>query len=319
VIERLELKTLDGAKEPSFAPCAFAEGRSDEAPSCSAALVLATTLERFHREARTGVCDTGRYRLRFHAWGEGPPLIFVHGLCDDAETFVLPMGRLSEHYCCISYDLPTGRGDGARLGGYRHVDLVADLLALCDHLRVPRTYVLGSSFGSTVVLAALAEQPERFAAGIVQGGFAHRPLAWTEVLLSRFARYWPGSVGRLPLWRAILERSHAAEFAELEPARWPFFLEHHGAARNSAVAHRALLLHQVDLRPLLPQIRQPVLVVCGDRDRLVGRPCEETLVAGLPNVARGEIEGCGHLPQFTHPEVFAEMVQQFLGKVSGPS
>ena len=37
------------------------------------------------------------------------------------------------------------------------------------------------------------------------------------------------------------------------------------------MARRALLLHRVDLRPLLPAIRQPVLLVCGSHDPLVGK------------------------------------------------
>jgi pimeloyl-ACP methyl ester carboxylesterase len=33
---------------------------------------------------------------------------------------------------------------------------------------------------------------------------------------------------------------------------------------------------------------------------------------GLPHVQRVEIAGCGHFPHFTHPELLAELLQQFL-------
>lgn len=79
-----------------------------------------------------------------------------------------------------------------------------------------------------------------------------------------------------------------------------------------AVARRALILDQTDLRPLLPTIRRHVLLVCGDRDGLVGKECEQELLAGLPSVARAELENCGHVPQFSHPEVLAELVGQYL-------
>jgi pimeloyl-ACP methyl ester carboxylesterase len=85
----------------------------------------------------------------------------------------------------------------------------------------------------------------------------------------------------------------------------------------AAVAHRALLLHQVDLRPQLARIHQPVLIICGDQDPLVGRACEADLMRGLPQVARAEIENCRHLPQFTHPEVLSEIVKQFLTPATG--
>jgi pimeloyl-ACP methyl ester carboxylesterase len=313
VSQRIELDTVHGAKADTFAPCTFAEGKTGDAPACSAALVLSTAVTAFEREAVAGVLDTGRYRMPYYVWGEGPPLVLVHGLCDDSATFALPLSRLRQHFCCVVYDLPTGNGDGARLSRYSPDALVSDLLALCDHLHLDATALLGVSFGSTIALRALAREPKRFPTAVLQGGFAYRPLAWTEVLLARLARYWPGTVGQLPLWMPIIQQQHAAEFAGLEPSRWDFYLAHNAAVRNAAVAHRSLWLHATDLRPILPQIRQRILLICGDRDRIVGRACAEDLLRGLPNAARAEIEGCGHLPQFTHPEVYAEIIEQFLG------
>src|SRR5579864_1981936 len=97
---------------------------------------LKDILERFEREASWGECATGRYRCRYFVWGSGPPLVFVHGLCDEADSFVLPIAPLSREFRCIAYDLPLGNGDGANLRGYRHGHLVADLYALLDHLKL---------------------------------------------------------------------------------------------------------------------------------------------------------------------------------------
>jgi pimeloyl-ACP methyl ester carboxylesterase len=36
------------------------------------------------------------------------------------------------------------------------------------------------------------------------------------------------------------------------------------------------------------------------------------LQRGLPCATRAEIENCGHYPQLTRPEVFAEIIRQFL-------
>ena len=72
------------------------------------------------------------------------------------------------------------------------------------------------------------------------------------------------------------------------------------------------MVHRLDLRPILPAIHQRVLLVCGDRDPLVGRTCAQELKQGLPFAARAEIEQCGHQPHLTHPEVLGEVVRQFL-------
>src|SRR5262249_44804128 len=143
---------------------------------------LANAQERFEREAHHAVCDTGRYRCPYFSWGEGPPLVFVHRLADSRRAFLMPMALLSRHFRCLAYALPPGRGDGARLKPYAHDDLVADLNAILDHAGVRQTYLYGSSFGSTIVLAALHANPQRFPRAILQGGFAQRRLAPAEWL-----------------------------------------------------------------------------------------------------------------------------------------
>src|SRR5439155_1119628 len=129
---------------------------------CHLDLVLGDILDHYFRDAQRGVCETGRYLCPYYAWGQGPALVFIPGLCDDSLSFLLPIARLKEHFRCIAFDLPSGRGDGARLGRYRHADYVADLLALLDHLGARQAYLFGSSFGSTIALGALALRPKRF-------------------------------------------------------------------------------------------------------------------------------------------------------------
>jgi 3-oxoadipate enol-lactonase len=285
----------------------------------SSAVDLVQSLQCFQAEAVHAVCDTGQYRCRYHVWGEGPPLVFIPGLADDALSFVMPAVLLSRHFRCITYDLPAGGGDGARLSGYRHADFVADLFALLDHVGARQSYLFGSSFGATIALAALHARPERFPRAVLQGGFARRPLASAEILLARFARYWPGPMRRLPFRSNLLRVAHGEPFAVRPPEVWNYYLARCGAPPMATVARRALVVHQLDLRPILSKIPQPVLLVCGDHDPLVGRVCEAVLLRGLPDVRRVELPRCGHLPQYTHPDVLAEVVRRFLTPCPDPT
>lgn len=277
-----------------------------------ARIPLGEALGRFARESSPQVCDTGRYHCAYFTWGDGPPLLLIPGLGHDARSFVLLAAHLAREFRCIAYDLPTGAGDGASLARYTHADLVADALALLDHLGMPRSYVLGASFGATVALAAARQCPQRFPRVILQGGFARRPLAPAERLMARLARYWPGSPASMPGRAALLRRCHYAPFADLPPEVWDYFVERSNAQPIRAVTQRALLLHRLDLRPWLADVRQPVLLVYGDRDPLVGAEHAEELLRGLPNAARVEVADCGHNPLFTHPEILAQVVRQFL-------
>ena len=257
--------------------------------------------------------------MKYFVWGDGPPLVIVHGISDTGWGFIQPLSRLADHFRCVAYELPGTPGDGATLRRVSHAHLVRDLWTLLDHLELQRTYLLGSSFGSTIVLKAMHEQPQRLPRAILEGGFAHRPLRRQEHFLASIGRYLPGTTAWLPGRERILHAINRDFFAPRTPDVWKYFLEHTGKSRIAGFARQAFLVHNVDLRPILPAIRQPVLLMCGDRDTAVPRDCEEVLLAGLPNAGRVEINNCGHLPHYTHPEVFAEVARQFFTPPQRPA
>jgi len=276
------------------------------------AMPLSAALAAWEREAVRDVCDTGRYRMPYFVWGTGPPLIFIHGLADRSKAFVAAMAALRREFTCIGYDLPAGGPDGARLGAYRHHHLVEDLFAVLDRLRVRQAHLYGSSFGSTIVLAALHARSGWATRGVLQGGFAHRPLTHRERILCQFARYWPGPLKTLPL-RARLDHPSDVRVFRESPDEFRFHRDNSGDLPKAAVARRGLMTLEMDLRPQLPDIRQPVLMICGDCDTVVPAACEQPLLEGLPHVARVELPTCGHYPHYTHAPLVAEVVRQFLG------
>jgi pimeloyl-ACP methyl ester carboxylesterase len=287
-------------------------GANTGEPDCAKRLLLHDCLDQWEREAQFGECDTGHYRCRFVAWGRGPTLVLIPGIASDPLSFVLLMARLQAHFRCISYELPTGLGDGARLMRYTHGDLVQDLFALLDHLKIRECFLFGFSFGSTIALSALHQQAGRFTRTILQSGFAHHPLAAAEVFCASWGRFVPGRLASLPFFERVLSKNQREPFLAREPEVWDHFVERQGRTPIRAFCSRALLMHQTDLRPLLPSIPVPLLLACGERDTIVGRSCTQDLMRGLPFAAHAEIEACGHQAHLSHPEVLAEITRQFL-------
>ncbi|MDY3555602.1 alpha/beta hydrolase [Gemmata sp. JC717] len=265
-------------------------------------------------EAAHAALDTGRYLMRFTVWGSGPPLVVLHGLSDAARGFAMVMHQLAPHFTCVAYELPNGADDGATLGAYRHRDLASDLYALLDHLKLGRVALLGSSFGTTVALRALAEHPERFTKCVLKGGFAFRPLRWYERFGARQGRYWDGRLCELPFREFAMRRACPATWDGCSPLARALFLDCNGRTPIRAAARRAVALDSLDLRPLLPAIAAPVLLIGGDRDRIVPRGREAVLAHGLRDVRRVEFRECGHYPQYTHPGATAAAVRAFLAE-----
>lgn len=274
---------------------------------------LQSATARFDAEAKPATFDTGRYRMPYASWGDGPrTLVFVHGLCDWPRSFAMLMSRLCGEYRCLAISLADGRTDGANLGMYSHADYAHDLIALLDHLQIDRVDLLGSSFGSTVALRTAITYPDRLNRVILQGGFARRPLIRIERGLARVGRYWPWLMGDLPIRETSMRKLEAHAFVTAPKEVFDFLLVNSGRTPIRAAARRALLLDTLDLRPQLQQVRSPVLMIGGDRDTIVPRMYEAEVEAGVPDVRRIEYSPCGHYPQYTHPERMAQDMRAFL-------
>jgi pimeloyl-ACP methyl ester carboxylesterase len=77
------------------------------------------------------------------------------------------------------------------------------------------------------------------------------------------------------------------------------------------------------LRRLIPELRQafdperislPVLLVWGDRDRLVFHRGAERILEAVPGSRLELLEGVGHCPQVEAPARFTELLLEFSGR-----
>jgi len=65
----------------------------------------------------------------------------------------------------------------------------------------------------------------------------------------------------------------------------------------------------------LDRVSCPVLVVWGERDRMVSPTGADRLLEGLADVDVEVIEGCGHCPQIEEPEQVVTLLEEFCDRV----
>jgi pimeloyl-ACP methyl ester carboxylesterase len=68
----------------------------------------------------------------------------------------------------------------------------------------------------------------------------------------------------------------------------------------------------MDIRPLLPAIRVPTLVVHGTEDRQVPFAAAQYLAAHIPGAQLHPFAGYGHLPLFTATKEFCDVLRTFV-------
>lgn len=111
---------------------------------------------------------------------------------------------------------------------------------------------------------------------------------------------------------ALQARGSAPHTAARVVAKLRAALSVHGAARPEALMSGLVRLRDGDLRPTLPSVRVPALVMAGQRDRIIRPAASRALAAALPRARYIEVAGAAHAPFLSHPVQFVRQLTGFL-------
>jgi 3-oxoadipate enol-lactonase len=241
--------------------------------------------------------------------GEAPALFLFHSLLSDRASFDAVVPKLSRSFRVIVPELPGFGGSQAVSGGLAAVaDRMAE--AVRDAAGGDETIVLGNGYGGFVALQMAIRHP----------GIASRLIladcgaAFSESGREAFRNMAAASKakGLAAITDVAMRRLFAPEFQEqhsdlMRDRRAAFLRTDPDVFRAACVA-----LAELDLRPELPQVKVPVLVLVGEHDEATPPPMSHELAAGLPNAHLKTLSGCAHVPQLQAPEMFLEAIGDFL-------
>lgn len=251
-------------------------------------------------------------KLHVATVGRGPDLVLLHGwgLHSGIWAPLLPALARSHRVSCI--DLP---GHGHSPAPHADFDLDAMAAAVAAHAP-PGAAWLGWSLGGQVALAAalaghavrrlvLVATTPRFVTGPGWGcGVAPATLAGFAASLATDHRKTVRDFLALQLRG---DRRAATLLGELRGV-----LAQCGAPDPMALRAGLAVLAETDLRARLAAVRQPALVISGERDRLAPAMAGQQLAAGLADGRFIALRGAAHAPFLTHPEDFLAAVTAFL-------
>jgi cation diffusion facilitator CzcD-associated flavoprotein CzcO/pimeloyl-ACP methyl ester carboxylesterase/acyl carrier protein len=228
--------------------------------------------------------------------GQGSPLLLIGGLGTTWQVWRDTIARLRGRHAIAVYH-PPGHGrspyDGERLALQPMVEQIAELLAqMPGEGGVP---VVGWSLGGILAAALAARHPQKVRGLVLVcttacpralGGSAKGVLA--EIQAHPRAREWlDQAAGSLALDPAVL-----------------------GGYRD--------LLATIDLRPELPAIRTPTLIVSGGKDPYMSAAAARDLEQRIAGARHRELADCGHFPMLTEQEDFMRTLTDFLGALQSP-
>ena len=257
--------------------------------------------------------------------GEGPALVLLHGFADSADTWrrVLHLlGRKDRR--ALAVDLP-GFAQAAPLKNgpvLPQYDAFVD--AAIQHVHAEHgedAVVVGNSLGGVVALRAgerCRELPLKGIVPIAPAGF-DMP-TWFRIIETtpaiQFVLRAPVPLPEFAVRTAVGEAYRQLAFARPFGAAGEVikaFTEHHKDRRSVLrfLQNGRRVLPELNLPFDFAAIQCPVLLVWGDRDRMVSHKGARHLVEALPHTSYELLEGVGHCPQIEASERVVDLVLGF--------
>lgn len=260
--------------------------------------------------ARTNDIET--YYVRY---GEGPPIVFIHGMFMDHRMWGPQLDALNDEFTTVAYDV---RGHGLT-GGSDHEEYsmalyVDDLHALLAALDIERPVLCGLSMGGCIVQAYAATHPEDVAGLVLADTFAPEPMDLTGRLAFANLRFFGlldnvvsyKRLNRLQLW--VGNRLKPGVGGDEETVQ-------------KLVDDGPTISHEEFVKIIgsmvefpgsdidLSVIDVPTLVLHGEHLPSFMRRQGPAIEAAIPDATRREVPGGGHASNIDNPAFFTDAVR----------
>lgn len=258
--------------------------------------------------------DVEGRRIAYRCVGIGPPLVLLHGAPCDSRTWQWMLPDLARDHTVIAWDAP-GFGESSDIDdGWRGPQFADALAAFVAALGLERPHLVGHSFGTMVALTLFDRHPAVPASLVLIGGYA----GWAGSLPpDEVVRRLELFVGMAELGDAFDPKSYPGLFTDLIPADRDAALatmmrENIRSATVRAAGHVGA---ESDLRPVLPTIDVPTLVLHGEADARSPLANGRALHAAIPTSQLVVLPELGHACVVEDPEACAAAIRRFVATV----
>ena len=202
------------------------------------------------RSVRSGYADVNGIRLYHEIHGQGDPLVLIHGGLTTIGEMQGWIGPLAETRQVVAVEM---QGHGRTADTDRPMSFATmgdDVVALLDHLGIPKADVAGHSFGGACAIRAAVQHPDRVRRLVVISS-PHARSRW----------YPEAQEGMSQVGASMAEHMMATPTGQLskqwpEPRRFAPFLDKMGK----------LMGEEYDWSAEIAELPMPVLLVFADND-----------------------------------------------------
>ena len=253
--------------------------------------------------------------INYDVQGDGEPLLLIHYTSADHACWAFQLPAYTEHFSCISLDLP-GSGESDKPAGPYSTDGYADQVAsFLDAIGIDRAHVAGVSLGAAVGIHLAARHPDR-----VRSLSLHSGWHATDLYLKSVVEQWRTMASVLPTVADVVIQGifpwcftpemyinrpefvdTLVDFVRSRPAQpVDAFL----AQTDAVIAH--------DASAVLREIGAPTLITFGAHDLVCSTRFAEPLNSGINGSELVIFEHLSHAGLHEDPETFNRATLDFL-------
>jgi pimeloyl-ACP methyl ester carboxylesterase len=256
--------------------------------------------------------DASGLTIAYRRAGAGPVLLLLHGAYEDSRIWSRVLDDLSRDFTVIAVDVPgNGRSDDppASWGPDEFAEALADVV---HGLGSGPVTLVGLSFGSVLALALYAKRPDVVSRLVLASAYAGWAGSLTPAQVEARMQQVLAELDRpatelAPVWLPTLLTDDATQAMRDEVTE--VMVDFHPAGMRTIVK----AFGPADLRPVLPTIAVPTLLLYGERDvRSPVDPVGLALHEAIPGSRLVVVPGAPHLLMVEAAEAFVSEIRAFV-------
>jgi 3-oxoadipate enol-lactonase len=248
--------------------------------------------------------------IKLYRTGAGTPLVLLHCLGVDHELWSIAAPSLADDHELIAYDFPGHGAEPLAAKPYGIEDLSHALAALLAEEALPRVHLAGISLGGLVAQHFAATYPDKVGKLLL--------IDTTPCYVDQMRTLWheraatARSKGVASMSEHLLEVWFTPDFVAANGRAVSYVRGCFAAANGEGYAQACEALAAADLRPLLPAVTAPTLIVCGRQDLPSFIDAAEEMRAAIKGAELLWLAPARHAAILEQPVAFQEAARAFL-------
>jgi 3-oxoadipate enol-lactonase len=244
-------------------------------------------------------------------------LLFVHGFPYDHHMWDKAINKLSREYYCVTYDIRGLGSSDPGDGQYTMEMFTDDLFSVMDKMQLVKPVLCGLSMGGYISLRTIEKNEKKFKAVILCDTKAE-----SDNNQNKLKRAQAVNIINQKGLEAFLKDFIPTCFAEESITRLG---EEYEAVFNRSSAYSPVgvkgcllaMSGRTDTTEYLGKIEIPVLLICGEKDKLTPPDIMKEMGSKIKNSEFRVIPESGHMTPIEQPDSVTQFIKEFIhNKVS---